>query len=232
VSGAQRGHKCANPKCNSTFRYWREGRLFPYELREGEELSRCVPDVISEKKPRHATIYFWLCKDCCRQFALQFTVNAGVILMPNSLGRNTDRKSPSQPNRLKKREHRARICVIKLKRIYEPATPSDGVRILVERLWLRGVKKSSARLNQWVKKAAPSADLRRWFHHDSARWDEFKRQYFRELDEDEEKWKPPLMESSGGNVTLIYSSRDSEHNNAVALKEYLDRRQHSHGGNL
>jgi uncharacterized protein YeaO (DUF488 family) len=70
--------------------------------------------------------------------------------------------------------------VIKLKRIYEPAAPSDGVRILVERLWPRGVKKVSARLDQWAKEAAPSGTLRRWFHHDPARWDEFRHRYFRE----------------------------------------------------
>jgi uncharacterized protein YeaO (DUF488 family) len=122
--------------------------------------------------------------------------------------------------------------MIKLKRIYEPAAPNDGIRILVERLWPRGVKKASARLDQWAKEAAPSGTLRRWFHHDSARWDEFKRQYFRELDENEERWKPLLTASSGGQVTLIYSSRDLEHNNAVALKEYLDRRRHSRGGHL
>jgi uncharacterized protein YeaO (DUF488 family) len=122
--------------------------------------------------------------------------------------------------------------VIKLKRIYEPAAPSDGVRILVERLWPRGVKKTSARLDQWAKEAAPSGTLRQWFHHDSARWDEFKRRYFRELDEDEEGWKLLLTASSRGQVTLVYSSHDLEHNNAVALKEYLDHRRHSRGGHL
>jgi uncharacterized protein YeaO (DUF488 family) len=119
--------------------------------------------------------------------------------------------------------------LIKLKRIYEPATPGDGVRILVERLWPRGVQKTSARLDQWAKEAAPSATLRQWFHHDSARWDEFKDRYFRELDENEERWKPLLTASSEGQVTLVYSSHDLEHNNAVALKEYLDRRRHRRG---
>jgi uncharacterized protein YeaO (DUF488 family) len=122
--------------------------------------------------------------------------------------------------------------VIKLKRIYEPVTPSDGVRILVERLWPRGVKKTSTHLDLWAKEAAPSVVLRRWFHHDSTRWDEFKRQYFRELDENEERWKPLLTASSEGQVTLVYSSHDLEHNNAVALKEYLDHRRHSRGGRL
>lgn len=115
--------------------------------------------------------------------------------------------------------------MIKLKRIYEPAAPSDGVRILVERLWPRGVKKTSARLNQWAKEAAPSGTLRRWFHHDPARWNEFRRRYFQELDENEERWKLLLTASSEGRVTLVYSSHDREHNNAVALKEYLDRKR-------
>ncbi len=122
--------------------------------------------------------------------------------------------------------------MIKLKRIYEPAAPSDGIRILVERLWPRGVKKLSARLDQWAKEAAPSGTLRRWFHHDPARWGVFKRQYFRELDEHEQGWKPLLTASSGGQVTLVYSSHDLEHNNAVALKEYLNRRRHGRGGHL
>ncbi len=122
--------------------------------------------------------------------------------------------------------------MIKLKRIYEPAAPSDGVRILVERLWPRGVKKTSAHLDQWAKEAAPSGTLRQWFHHDPAKWNEFKRKYFRELDEKEEGWKPLLTASSSGQVTLVYSSHDLEHNNAVALKEYLSHRRHSRGRHL
>jgi len=117
--------------------------------------------------------------------------------------------------------------MIVLKRVYEPASPKDGVRILVERLWPRGVKKSSLHLEQWAKEVAPSETLRKWFHHDPARWQEFERRYFRELDENEEIWRPLLAESRKGRVTLIYSSHDREHNNAVALKEYLQRRQHS-----
>src|SRR5579864_3145109 len=120
--------------------------------------------------------------------------------------------------------------MFKLKRIYEPATPEDGVRVLVERLWPRGVKKASAHLDEWAKEVAPSGMLRKWFHHDPTRWDEFKRRYFRELDENEERWRPLLTSVSKGRVTLVYSSHDREHNNAVALKEYLDRRRHSHAG--
>jgi uncharacterized protein YeaO (DUF488 family) len=122
--------------------------------------------------------------------------------------------------------------MIKLKRIYEPAAPGDGIRILVERLWPRGVKKASACLDHWAKDVAPSGALRRWFHHDSAKWNEFRQQYFQELDEHERRWKPLLAASSRGQVTLVYSSRDLEHNNAVALKEYLDRRRYGGGGHL
>ncbi len=121
------------------------------------------------------------------------------------------------------------MCMIKLKRIYEPAAPSDGVRVLVERLWPRGVKKIVAHLDQWAKDAAPRGSLREWFHHDPARWDEFRRRYFQELDQNEERWRPLLTASLECRVTLVYSSRDREHNNAAALKEYLDHRRHSHG---
>ena len=117
--------------------------------------------------------------------------------------------------------------MIALKRIYEPATANDGRRILVERLWPRGVKKSSAEVEQWAKEVAPSGTLRQWFHHDPARWEEFTRRYFRELDGNEEIWEPILAASGKGRVTLIYSSHDREHNNAVALRDYLQRKQSS-----
>ena len=97
----------------------------------------------------------------------------------------------------------------------------------MERLWPRGVKKTSARLDEWAKEVAPSGVLRKWFHHDPTRWEEFRRRYFRELDGNEERWRPLLAAASKGRVTLVYSSHDREHNNAVALKEYLDRRRQS-----
>ena len=78
------------------------------------------------------------------------------------------------------------------------------------------------------ERVAPSSDMREWFHHDPKRWDEFKRRYFRELDEDEERWRPLLTASSKRRLTLVYSSQDPEHNNAIALKEYLDRKRRSH----
>ena len=121
--------------------------------------------------------------------------------------------------------------MIDLKRIYERAGPNDGARVLVERLWPRGVK-NSAHLGRWAKEVAPSDALRIWFHHDPSRWEEFQRRYFRELDQNEESWRPLLQASSEGRVTLVYSSHEGEHNNAVALKEYLDRRRHSHAGHF
>lgn len=111
---------------------------------------------------------------------------------------------------------------MRLKRAYEPASPEDGRRFLVERLWPRGVKKSSLPLYAWLKEAAPSDSLRRWFGHDPNKWDEFRRRYFRELDKRSGVWEAILEAAENGKVTLIYSSHDTEHNNAVALKEYLE----------
>jgi uncharacterized protein YeaO (DUF488 family) len=112
--------------------------------------------------------------------------------------------------------------MMRLKRAYEPATPVDGRRFLVERLWPRGIKKSSLPLYAWLKEVAPSDSLRRWFGHDPKKWDEFRRRYFRELDTQSGVWESILKATQNGAVTLIYSSHDTEHNNAVALKEYLE----------
>jgi uncharacterized protein YeaO (DUF488 family) len=112
--------------------------------------------------------------------------------------------------------------LIQLKRAYGPATPKDGTRFLVERLWPRGVKKTSLRLDAWVKEVAPSASLRRWFGHDPKKWDEFRRRYFAELDKQIGTWEAILKAAHNGAVTLIYSSHDTEHNNAVALKKYME----------
>lgn len=113
--------------------------------------------------------------------------------------------------------------MIQLKRVYESPVKGDGARFLVERLWPRGVKKSSLAIDAWLKDAAPSTNLRKWFNHDTARWDEFRRRYFVELKENQASWDPILGAARRGNVTLIYSSHDAEHNNAVALKEFLLR---------
>ncbi len=111
--------------------------------------------------------------------------------------------------------------MILLKRVYDPASNNDGVRFLVERLWPRGVKKKDLRLDAWLKDVAPSKELRQWFSHDPAKWTEFQQRYFAELDAHPETFEPILKASSQGHVTLLFSSHDAAHNNAVALEAYL-----------
>jgi uncharacterized protein YeaO (DUF488 family) len=118
--------------------------------------------------------------------------------------------------------------MIQLKRAYERATPDDGTRFLVERLWPRGVKKISLPLDAWIREVAPSTSLRRWFGHDPKKWDEFRHRYFQELQHHADAWQAILKAERKGVVTLIYSSHDTEHNNAVALKEYLESRMRGH----
>jgi uncharacterized protein YeaO (DUF488 family) len=120
-----------------------------------------------------------------------------------------------------------------LKRAYEKAVPDDGVRFLVERLWPRGVKKIDLRIDAWLKDLAPSDSLRRWFAHDPKKWSEFQRRYFVELDSHPEACEQVRNAARRGRVTLVYSAHDTEHNNAVALKEYVNarmvqKRRHKH----
>ena len=110
---------------------------------------------------------------------------------------------------------------ISLKRVYETASTTDGVRILVDRLWPRGLTKEWAKINLWLRDVAPSNELRRWFNHEPKKWDEFKRRYFMELNENEDAVRPVLEETSRSNVTLLFAAKDEKHNNAVALREYL-----------
>ena len=114
--------------------------------------------------------------------------------------------------------------MIQLKRVYEKEDPDDGVRYLIERLWPRGVKKTSLRIDGWLKDAGPSTELRKWFSHDPAKWQEFRRRYFEELDRTPDAWAPIRDAARHGTVTLLYSSHDTEHNNAVALKEYVEHK--------
>jgi uncharacterized protein YeaO (DUF488 family) len=114
--------------------------------------------------------------------------------------------------------------MIKLKRAYDRATSDDGVRFLVERLWPRGVKKTQLKLDGWLKDVAPSPALRKWFGHDPKKWLRFRRQYFSELKAHEQSLEPLLKAARRGRVTLVFSSHDAEHNNAVALRRYLERR--------
>jgi len=111
--------------------------------------------------------------------------------------------------------------MIRLKRVYDAAAPSDGSRILVERLWPRGVRKENLKIDAWLKDIAPTDGLRRWFAHDPQKWNVFRKRYFAELDSNPQVWKPVVQAARRGPVTLIYSSSDPEHNNAVALKDYL-----------
>lgn len=114
--------------------------------------------------------------------------------------------------------------MIKLKRVYDPVAAADGTRFLVERLWPRGVKKTALHVHAWLKEVAPSSALRRWFGHDPEKWSEFRRRYFHELSASAGALDAVLKVARRGRVTLVYSSHDTEHNNAVALKDYVDAR--------
>jgi uncharacterized protein YeaO (DUF488 family) len=116
------------------------------------------------------------------------------------------------------------IIMLYVKRVYEASKANDGARYLVERFWPRGTKKENLKMNSWLKEVAPSNELRRWFGHDPEKWNEFQRRYRSELDANPSAWKPLLESMKQGNVTLLYSARDTEHNNAVVLKSYLEER--------
>ncbi len=111
--------------------------------------------------------------------------------------------------------------VILLKRAYEAADSADGARLLVERLWPRGVKKEALHIERWAKEVAPSTELREWFGHDPEKWGGFRWRYFAELRKNPEAWEPIVEEARRETVTLVYSSHDEVHNNAVALREFL-----------
>ncbi len=111
--------------------------------------------------------------------------------------------------------------MINLHRAYDAGSPGRGQRFLVERLWPRGIKKTDLPVEGWLKEVAPSTGLRQWFSHDPAKWEEFRRRYYRELDANPGAWGALVEAARQGDVTLVYSSRDTEHNNAVALREYL-----------
>jgi len=115
--------------------------------------------------------------------------------------------------------------MLRIKRAYEPPAKSDGSRLLVERLWPRGIKKEALKMDAWLKDAAPSTALRKWFGHDPEKWAEFQRRYRAELDQRPEAWQPILEAAKKGVVTLLFSSHDTEHNNVVALRDYLEKRR-------
>ena len=112
---------------------------------------------------------------------------------------------------------------IKLKRVYEGASHEDGYRILVERLWPRGLKKEQVAVNLWLKEVAPSPELRTWFGHDPAKWEEFRRRYWAELQGNKEQIDFLHQKIREGAVTFVYAARDEQHNAALALKEFLEK---------
>ncbi len=113
---------------------------------------------------------------------------------------------------------------IQTKRAYDAPDASDGERYLVDRVWPRGVKREDLDIKDWLKDVAPSNDLRKWFGHDPQRWDEFRKRYFKELDANAAAWQPLLEAAHHKTVTLVYGAKDTEHNQAVALKEYLEKK--------
>src|SRR5690606_13203679 len=108
-----------------------------------------------------------------------------------------------------------------VKRTYEAPARADGRRFLVERLWPRGMKKEALAADAWLKEVAPSTELRKWFGHRVERWEEFQRRYRAELDAKRDAWQPILDAAKKGNVTLLYSAHDTEHNGALVLRDYL-----------
>lgn len=115
--------------------------------------------------------------------------------------------------------------MIRIKRTYEPAERGDGQRILVERLWPRGMKKEALEADGWLKEVAPSTELRQWFAHRVDRWDEFRRRYQEELKGKRAAWEPILEASRRDAVTLLYSAHDTEHNGAVVLRDFLAKQR-------
>lgn len=110
---------------------------------------------------------------------------------------------------------------VKIKRAYENPSPGDGRRVLVDRLWPRGISREDAELDDWLKSAAPSEELRKWFHSNPERWGEFRRKYLSELRKHREMLRPLAEMTRKKRVTLVYSARDEEHNNAIVIRQYL-----------
>ena len=112
--------------------------------------------------------------------------------------------------------------MIQLKRAYDPPSADDGARYLVDRLWPRGVRKEALEIEGWLKDVAPSTELRTWFGHDPEKWREFQQRYRKELDDNADAWQPLLDAARDGTVTLVYSAKDTENNDAVVLKALLE----------
>lgn len=112
---------------------------------------------------------------------------------------------------------------LQIKRIYEEPSKNDGYRVLVDRLWPRGVSKEAARLDEWMKEIAPSPELRKWFNHDPAKFEEFRTRYWAELSRKDEPIEKLLRMASNRKVCLLYAAKDESHNHAIVLKEYLNK---------
>lgn len=112
--------------------------------------------------------------------------------------------------------------MIRIKRVYDQHEPGDGSRFLIDRLWPRGMKKETLQMDGWLKDVAPSDELRRWFGHDPAKWAEFCHRYHAELDGNSKVWRPLLDMAKRQDITLLFSAHDIEHNNAVALRSFLE----------
>jgi uncharacterized protein YeaO (DUF488 family) len=115
---------------------------------------------------------------------------------------------------------------IRVERAYAPAHPAHGRRYLVDRVWPRGLKRDTLRLDDWLRAVAPSDELRKWFGHDPERWEEFKKRYFKELDANADALSELVAAAKHGEVTLLFGAKDEEHNNAVALRAYLEQKAH------
>lgn len=113
--------------------------------------------------------------------------------------------------------------MVKVKRVYDPASPGDGRRILVDRLWPRGIRKEDAAIDEWLKDIAPSNELRKWYSHDPAKWGEFRKRYKAELKDKAGVIERLRQESKKRTVTFLYSSKETKLNNAVALKEFIEQ---------
>ena len=115
--------------------------------------------------------------------------------------------------------------MIRLKRVYEEPSRADGLRVLVDRLWPRGLSKERAAVHIWLREVAPSPELRKWFGHDPAKWKQFQRRYLKELEDKDDLVRQLRQRSREGTITLVYAARDEQHNAAVALKGFLERRK-------
>jgi uncharacterized protein YeaO (DUF488 family) len=133
----------------------------------------------------------------------------------------TSSDSPSHPTVAAQPDESAPGAGFAVKRIYSAPASGDGYRVLVDRLWARGLTKDKAAVDEWLKDIAPSNDLRRWYGHDPAKWSEFRRRYAAELAAVDDIWRPLLDRAKRERVTLLYSSTETEINNAVALREFL-----------